>query len=105
MPCFCRPWQTHLILCIIQLLYSGEKNKLDSFVMVAVLGFHSIDCTIESSQWLYGPEESRPNYIKGSRKDISLYLIEHFCSPSGTILDLSNDPKGDAIVIQGMEIS
>ena len=33
-------------------------------------------------------------YIKGSREDISKYLIEHLCSPSGTILDISDDSRG-----------
>ena len=37
--------------------------------------------TITSNQFIYCPEESKPNYIEGSREDISKYLIEHLCSP------------------------
>lgn len=39
-------------------------------------------------------QESEPNYIKGSMTVDCLYLIKHFCSPGGTILDMSNDPRG-----------
>ena len=38
----------------------GEKKKLDSFVLVAVLGFESMGGTITSNQFIYCPEESKP---------------------------------------------
>ena len=65
--------------------------ELDSFVLAAVLGFHSISGSITSSQFIFDPTE---NYVTGSRKKISSFLIKNFCSPSGTVLDISNDSTG-----------
>ena len=39
----------------------GEEKKLDSFVLVAALGFESMGGTITSNQFIYCPEESKPN--------------------------------------------
>ena len=57
------------------------KKKSWTLVLVTVLGFESMGGTITSNQFIYCPEESKPNYIEGSREDISKYLIEHLCSP------------------------
>ena len=62
--------------------------------MVAVLGYQSIDGLTKSTHFIYGEEEVKANYVKGSREHISVHLIQHFCSPGGTILDITNDPKG-----------
>ena len=75
--------------------FIDENKKLDSCVLVAVLGFESMDDSITDSQFVYNEDERRDNYIKGSREKISTYLIEHFCCPSGTILDASSDLKGE----------
>ena len=73
--------------------FIDENKKLDSCVLVAVLGFESMDNSITDSQFVYNEDERRDNYIKGSREKISTYLIEHFYCPSGTILDASSDLK------------
>ena len=75
--------------------FIDENKKLDLCVLVAVLGFESMDGAITDSQFVYNEDERRDNYIKGSREAISTYLIEHFCCPSGTILDASSDLKGE----------
>ena len=75
-------------------MFLGEGKKLDSCVMVAVLGYQSIDGLTKGTQFIYEEKESRANYIKGSREDISVYLLQHFCSPGGTVLDMSNDSRG-----------
>ena len=74
-----------------------ENKKLDSCVLVAVLGFESMDGSITDSQFVYDEEERRDNYLKGSRKEISTYLINHFCCPDGTILVASSYLEGEII--------
>ena len=95
MPTFI-PKVIHLVsnLCFPFNVLLGKEKKLDSFVLVAVLGFESPAGDIMSSQFIYHSEESKPNYIEGSREQISEYLVQHFCSPSGTVLDASNDIRG-----------
>ena len=53
-----------------------------------------MDGFITDYQFVY---ERRGNYFKGSREEISTYLINHFCSSNGTILDASNDLEGEII--------
>ena len=75
--------------------FIDENKKLDSCVLVAVLGFESMDGSITDAQFVYNEEERRDNYCKGNREEISTYLINHFCCPNGTILDASSDLKGE----------
>ena len=77
--------------------FIGENKKLDSCVLVAVLGFESIDGFITDYQFVYNQDERRDNYLKGSKEEISTYLINHFCCPNGTILDASSDLEGEII--------
>ena len=77
----------------------GGDKKLDSYVLVAVLGFQSLDGFVADSQFTYNPDEMKPNYVKGSREEIDAYIMEHFCSPCGTILDVSNDARGKIVTM------
>ena len=74
-------------------MFLGEEKELDLYVSIAVLGFQSIDGVIANSQFIYRSGEPKPNFLRGSSEDIYLYLLEHFCSPCGIILDVSNDSK------------
>ena len=62
--------------------------------MAVVLGYQSIDGLTKGSQFIFEEGESTSNFIKGSKEDISIYLLKHFCSPGGTVLDISNDSEG-----------
>ena len=74
--------------------------------MVAVLGYESMGGIVADSQFSYHSEseELKPNYIEGSRKEISTYIMEHFCSPCGTILDVSNDTRGKILTIHSYNV-
>ena len=91
----------HAVVSVLHVLYLnnlfallGKEKELDPFVLAAVLGFHSICGSITSSYFIFGPAELKKNYVTGSQKKISSFLIKHFCSPSGTVLDISNDSTG-----------
>ena len=81
-------YKTQLIFLI------DRAMKLDCCVSAIVIGFKSIDDNIRSSQFIFGEEESMRNYLEGERACLYDYLLQHFCSPNSTILDLSNDREG-----------
>ena len=68
--------------------------KLDPCVSAVVIGFQSVDDVIKPNQFNFIEGESKFNYFKGDQMDLSNYLVSHFCSPGGTVLDLSGDPEG-----------
>lgn len=57
-------------MCNVTNLFAflGREKELDSFVLVAVLGFHSMYGSIISSQFIYDPAKPKKNYMKGSWK-------------------------------------
>lgn len=68
--------------------------KLNTCISVVVLGFESLDDKIRNSQFNFGENESKNNYFEGDRISFCHYLVNHFCSPGGTIINLSDDSKG-----------
>lgn len=68
--------------------------KFDRCVSTVVLGFQSIDDTISSSQFIFKEREKRENFFVGERVALAEYLLDHFCPPGGTVLDISCDPAG-----------
>ena len=59
-----------------------------------MLGFQSINDTIDSSQFIYRDGEKRQNFFVGNNVALYQYVLEHFYSPGGTVLDMSGDPVG-----------
>ena len=68
--------------------------KLSSCVSVAVFGFESLDDVIRNSQFNFSDSESKINYFEGDKVSFCHYLVNHFCTPGATILDLTNDSEG-----------
>ena len=68
--------------------------KLSSCVSVVVIGFESLDDAIRSSQFAFAENESRNNYFEGDKVGLCQYLVNHFCIPGSTTLDLSDDSEG-----------
>lgn len=64
-----------------------------------MLGFESLDDTIRSSQFNFGESDSKNNYFEGDKISFSNYLVNHFCTPGGTTLDLSDDSEGLTVCV------
>ena len=73
---------------------AGDAMKLEKCVKAIVLGFNSIDDTMKLSQFNFKPEEKRVNLYSGERASLFQYILDHFCCPSGTVLDISCNPTG-----------
>ena len=59
-----------------------------------MLGFQSIDDNIKSTQFIYKEGEIKQNFFCGEHPELYEYILDHFCCPSGTVLDMSCDPAG-----------
>ena len=68
--------------------------KLDPCVSAVIIGFQSTDDTIKMTQFNFTDGESKCNFFEGDKMGFCEYLVSHFCTPGGTVLDLSGDPEG-----------
>ena len=80
--------------------FQGNSLELDKCVSVAMLGFQSVDDTARANQFMFKEGESKKNFYCGDHSGLCEYLLEHFCPPTGTVLDMSCDPAGMYVLIQ-----
>ena len=74
--------------------FLGNSYELDKCVSVAMLGFQSVDDIARANQFMYKEGENKKNFYCGDRSGLFEYILEHFCPPTGTVLDMSCDPEG-----------
>lgn len=80
------------------LSYLGNGIKLDRCVSTVVLGYQCIDDTVKNSQVIFRDGEKKQNFFVGERTALVEYVLDHFCPPGGTVLDMTCDPSGMHIV-------
>ena len=68
--------------------------KFDKCVHTVVLGFQSINNTIDSSQFIYRDGEKRQNFFCGKQHCPVPVCVGAFLFSDGTVLDMSGDPVG-----------
>ena len=88
--------ENQFLLVICQPMYSflGNSYELDKCVSVAMLGFQSVDDIAWANQFMYKEGESKKNFYSGDHSGLFEYILEQFCPPTGTVLDMSCDPEG-----------
>ena len=82
----------YLHCCFCHIL--GNGLKLDRCISTIVLGFQSINDTVQSSQLIFRDGENKQNFFVGERPGLVEYVLEHFCPPGSTVLDMTCDPSG-----------
>lgn len=84
----------HIIFTTNYTVLFGNELKLDKCVSAVMLGFQSIDDTVKSTQFMFKEGETKENFFIGEHTGLFEYLLDHFCCPNGTVLDMSCDPAG-----------
>ena len=83
---------TSIALVCLALLHfdtGTPAKKLTPCVTVVVLGFFAADDQMKDEHFYFDAQESRPNYLAGTEKDVFAYLITPFSPPESTVLDIS----------------
>jgi len=74
--------------------FLGNSYELDKCVSVVMVGFQSVDDIARANRFMFKEGESKKNFYSGDRSGLFEYMLEHFCPPTGTVLDMSCDPEG-----------